>query len=68
MSIYHPPTNLSCPETAFARDPLPASPCPTGPLTHGEKQGRYGSESAHMDHGQDTGEMALAGSSKKQPV
>jgi hypothetical protein len=36
--------------------------------THSEEQSRDGGAALHMDHSQKTGEVALSGSSKEQPV
>lgn len=36
--------------------------------THSEEQSRDGSAAFHMNHGQQTGEVALSGSSKEQSV
>lgn len=41
-------------------------PCNRESSTHCEEQGRDGSAACHMNHGQQTGEVALSGSSEEQ--
>lgn len=41
-------------------------PCNRESSTHCEEQGRDGSAAFHMNHGQQTGEVALSGSSEEQ--
>lgn len=36
--------------------------------THSKEQSRDGSAALHVDHGQQTGEVSLSGSSKEQSV
>lgn len=41
-------------------------PCNRESSTHCEEQGRDGSAACHMNHGQQTGEVALSGSGEEQ--
>lgn len=39
-----------------------------GPVTHSEEQSRDGSAAFHMNHCQQTGEVALSGTGEEQPA